>query len=181
MTKILAIGGSSSKNSINRSLAIYVAGLVKGAEVTTVDLNDFEMPIYSIDKEKKDGIPVQAKEFKCLIETHDAVVLSLAEHNGTYSAAFKNILDWSSRIQGPLWGNTPMFLLSTSPGKRGGATVMQLASDYLPRMGAQIVAQYSLPSFRLNYSEENGLADSEVFNDFKKQFDAFRNVLDGTE
>ena len=58
---------------------------------------------------------------------------------------------------------------------------MQLASTYLPRMGARIVAQFSLPSFRLNYSEEVGLADSEVFNDFKKQLDAFRNVLDAPE
>lgn len=181
MRKILAIGASSSKHSINRTLAIYVAGLVDGAEVTTLDLNDFEMPIYSIDREKNDAIPQLAKTFRRLIETHDGVVLSLAEHNGSYSSAFKNVLDWSSRLEGPLWGNTPMFLLSTSPGKRGGATVMQLASTYLPRMGARIVAQFSLPSFRLNYSEEVGLADSEVFNDFKKQLDAFRNVLDAPE
>ena len=142
MRKILAIGASSSENSINRTLAIYTAGMVDTAEVTSVDLNDFEMPIYSIDKEKKDGIHQKALDFRCLIETHDGVVLSLAEHNGSYSTAFKNVLDWSSRLQGPMWGNTPMFLMSTSPGKRGGATIMQLASTYLPRMGAQIVAHF---------------------------------------
>jgi NAD(P)H-dependent FMN reductase len=178
MKRILAIGASSSKNSINRILATYVAELIDDGNVTTLDLNDFEMPIYSIDKEKNDGIPDQAKKFKRQIETHDAVVLSLAEHNGSYSTAFKNILDWSSRLEGPLWGNTPMFLLSTSPGKRGGATVTQLALAYLPRMAAQIVAQFSLPSFRLNYSEEHGLSNSELFADFMIQLEAFQKMLD---
>lgn len=179
MKKILAIGASSSKNSINRAFAIYVAGTIDQGVVTPVDLNAFEMPIYSIDKEKNEGIPEKARTFKRLIETHDGVVLSLAEHNGSYTSAFKNVLDWSSRLEGPLWGNTPMFLLSTSPGKRGGATIMQLASTYLPRMGARIVAQFSLPSFRLNYSEENGLSDSELFNKFKEQLDTFQQVLEG--
>ncbi len=179
MTRILAIGASSSVKSINRTLAGYVAGLINESEVTFVDLNDFEMPIYSIDKEKEGGIPQQASAFKRLIEIHDGVVLSLAEHNGTYSSAFKNVLDWSSRLQGPLWANTPMFLLSTSPGKRGGATVMQLALNYLPYMKAQIVAHFSVPSFGLNYSEEHGLVNSEIYQDFEVQLKAFQKALEG--
>lgn len=178
MKKILAIGASSSVNSINRTLAIYVAGLVDGAEVTAIDLNDFEMPIYSIDREKRDGVPEHGTTFRRLIETHDGIALSLAEHNGSYASAFKNILDWSSRIPGPLWANTPMFLLSTSPGKRGGATVMQVALTYWPRMSAQIVAHFSLPSFRLNYSEENGITDPVLSGEFATQLDAFQTALD---
>jgi chromate reductase, NAD(P)H dehydrogenase (quinone) len=178
MRKILAIGASSSKNSINRTFAIYVAGLLDEAEVTAIDLNDFEMPIYSIDRENKDGIPTQAKAFKLMIETHDGIVLSLAEHNGSYTAAFKNVLDWSSRLQGPLWANTPMFLLSTSPGKRGGATVMQVASTYLPRMTAIIAAKFTLPSFRLNFSDEEGLIDSNLYSDFTIQLESFKKALE---
>ncbi len=178
MHKILAIGASNSIHSINRTLATHVAGLVDDAEVTAIDLNDFEMPIFSIDREKSDGIPGHARTFRRLIETHEGVVLSLAEHNGSYSTAFKNVLDWSSRIEGSLWGNKPMFLLSTSPGKRGGATVMQVALTYFPRMGALIAAHFSLPSFNLNYSEADGLTKSELFSDFEVQLDAFQKALD---
>ena len=40
--KIIAFGASSSKKSINKTLATYVASLVKGAKVEVLDLNDYE-------------------------------------------------------------------------------------------------------------------------------------------
>ncbi|QUX92233.1 hypothetical protein CYL31_12850 [Marinomonas sp. A3A] len=61
--KILAFGASSSKQSINKALAGYTANLVEGAEVTLLDLNDFEMPLFSEDFEKESGVPAQAQAF----------------------------------------------------------------------------------------------------------------------
>ena len=64
MSKILAFGASSSKKSINKRLAVYVAHRVPNADVNVLDLNDYEMPIYSIDRENEDGIPDLAHKFK---------------------------------------------------------------------------------------------------------------------
>ncbi len=61
--KILALAASSSSTSINKQLATYAAGLVAGAEVEVLDINDYEMPIFSEDKEKELGQPEQAKRF----------------------------------------------------------------------------------------------------------------------
>lgn len=180
MKKILAFGASSSKNSLNKRFATYVANSLADVEVTLIDLNDYEMPIFSVDREKENGHPEAAKAFKNLIETHDGVVFSLAEHNGSYTAAFKNILDWSSRLEGKLWAEKPMFLLSCSPGKRGGATVMGLAKTYLPYMGANIIAHFSLPSFHQNFSEEEGIKEPELAKVFEEQralFQAHMNSL----
>ena len=63
MKKILAFGASSSRNSINKQLATYAASLFQDATVEVLDLNDYEMPIYSIDKEKENGIPQLAIDF----------------------------------------------------------------------------------------------------------------------
>ena len=63
MKKILAFGASNSQNSINKKLASYTANLFENATVEVLDLNDFEMPIYSIDREKKDGLPQLAHDF----------------------------------------------------------------------------------------------------------------------
>ena len=93
-TQILAIGGSNSRNSINKTLASYAASLIESAEVRIADLNDFELPLYSSDIEKASGIPENAVKFIELISSADGIVLSLAEHNGSFSAAFKNIFDW---------------------------------------------------------------------------------------
>ena len=63
--KILAFAASNSRNSINRALIDFAvqrmhAAVAPNAEIEVVDLNDYEMPIYSIDREKDDGIPAPA-------------------------------------------------------------------------------------------------------------------------
>lgn len=160
MKKILAFGASSSKKSINKKMALYAASLMKGAEVTTLDLNDLEMPIYSVDRQEELGIPAAAVTFKKHIAEADAIILSIAEHNGTYTAAFKNIYDWASKVERNMWLDKPMLLLSTSPGGRGGITALEIAVERFGYMGGKVVGSLAVPSFYDNYSDEDGLKDS---------------------
>ena len=118
MKKIVAFGASSSKKSINKQFASYAASLISDADSIIIDLNDFEMPIYSIDYENEKGIPEKAFKFKEIIKSADGIIISFAEHNSVYTAAFKNIFDWISRIEKIVWYNKPMLLLSTSDGSR---------------------------------------------------------------
>ena len=111
MKKILAFGASTSSNSINRQLAWHAAGLAPDAEVTRLDLRDLEIPLYSTDAEASAGVPKDALKFLELVRAHDAVVVSLAEHNGSYTAAFKNLYDWASRADQKVWADKPMLLL----------------------------------------------------------------------
>ena len=96
------------------------------------------------------------------IKDADGVVLSLAEHNGAYSTAFKNAYDWMSRIDGTLWSEKPMLLMATSPGARGGATVLEIAKGRFPYMGGNIIADLSFPSFFDNFKE--GIIADENLN-----------------
>ena len=161
---ILAIGGSNSRNSINKKLASYAASLIENANVRIADLNDFELPLYSSDLEKASGIPENAEKFMELIKSADGIVLSLAEHNGLFSAAFKNLFDWMSRIDKNVWQNKPLLLMATSPGARGGSNVLRTTKELLPHFGGNIIADFSLPSFYENFSPEGlkhqGLNDS---------------------
>lgn len=170
--KILAFGASTSSTSINRKLANYAAGLIPGAAVTDLDLRQFQLPIYSSDEEESNGIPADAHTFKEMVNTHDGIVVSLAEHNGSYTAAFKNLYDWVSRIDQKVWSDKPMLLLSSSPGGRGGAAVMEAAKATFPRMGADLKATFSLPSFYDNFSEE-GISDSELSARLTEAIQAF--------
>ena len=171
--KILAFGASTSSQSINRVFANHAANQILNAEVTDLDLSDFNFPIYSSDEEETNGIPTDAQRFLELIRAHDAIVVSLAEHNGSYTAAFKNIYDWTSRAEYEVWAGKPMLLLSTSPGPRGGATVMETAKATFPRMGAQVRASFSLPSFHDNFSESRGITDDSLVSEFKTALAAF--------
>ncbi len=160
MKNIVSLGGSLSKKSINKILAEYTADLVKNVDVIKIDLNDFEMPIFSIDVESKDGFPESVQKLNTIIENADGFVISLAEHNGAYSSAFKNVFDWLSRMEGNVWRNKPMLLLSTSPGIRGGASVLEIAKNRFPFNGGSIVGSLSFPSFYENFIEADVVNES---------------------
>ncbi|THV57793.1 NADPH-dependent oxidoreductase [Flagellimonas alvinocaridis] len=155
MKKIITIAGSNSQKSINKSLLAYTSGLLKNVEVISIDLNDYLLPIYGADFEAENGIPTAIKRLDELFDTADGFMVSLAEHNGSYAAVFKNTLDWLSRINMKVWREKPMLLMATSPGGRGGASVLQAASTYFPFMGADISDTFSLPSFYENFREGN--------------------------
>lgn len=176
MMKILVMGASTSSQSINRRFAEYSARMVAGAELALLDLRDFELPIFSEDVEREIGVPVDAHRFLELIRSHDGIVISMAEHNGSYSAAFKNLYDWTSRIEVNLWSGKVMLLLSTSPGAGGAQFVLQAAQAKFPRMGAQVVASFSLPSYGKNMTED-GIADVALAASHRQAVDAFSAAL----
>jgi chromate reductase len=154
--RIVAFAASSSSRSINRQLVTYAAGLVKGFEVEILDLNDFELPLFSVDREDELGQPELARAFLETISSCAGVIISFAEHNGSYSAAYKNIYDWASRIKPKVYQDKPMLLLATSPGGRGGKSVLELASNQIPRFGGNVIASISVPSFAENFDSNQG-------------------------
>lgn len=176
MKNIIAFAGSNSKNSINKILAEYAASLVKGVEVQVLDLNDFELPLYGIDYEIEHGIPANAQKFIDIIQKSDGIVLSLAEHNGAYATVFKNIFDWMSRIDSKLWSDKPMLLMTTSPGGRGGETVLDIAKGRFPYMGGNIVGAFSLPSFGDNF-QDNKIVNKELQAQLQEEVNQFQESL----
>jgi len=175
---ILTFGASSSKDSINQKLAVYAATQIEGAKITNPDLNDYEMPLFSVDKENTHGIPKAAVDFKNLIDQADGIVISFAEHNGSYTAAFKNILDWMSRLEGKVWLNKPMLLMASSPGGRGGQTVLNQAHGHFPFMGGDVIAKFSLPSFYQNFEDGKGIKDETLNQLFQEALGAFTSKIE---
>ncbi len=174
--KLLAFGASTSSTSINRQLAVYAAGLVEGAQVTDLDLSRYSLPLYSSDEESASGPPPDAQAFLNAIRSHDGVVVSLAEHNSSYAAAFKNLYDWSSRIDAKVWGGKPMLLLAASPGGRGGASVLAAAEATFPRMGAVLAGTFRLPKFHDNFTPA-GIQDASLQAALNKAVAAFQAAL----
>ena len=183
--KILAFAGSSNSASINKQLVTWVASSFNNDDVSILDLNDFEMPIFSVDKERKNGIPSLALNFAKAIDNADLLLISLAEHNGNFSTAFKNILDWVSRIpKRSIFENTPILLMATSTGRRGGGTVLTIAERRFPYDGGEILDTFSLPSFDDNFEIEKGVTHRfyrkeiiEKIDKIKKQFYRFNLML----
>ncbi|HWY38996.1 MAG TPA: NAD(P)H-dependent oxidoreductase [Bacteroidia bacterium] len=176
--KILAFAGSNSSVSINKKLIVHTASYFLEDEVKILDLNDYEMPIYSHDRELKTGIPQLAHDFAKKIDESDFLIISLAEHNGNYSVAFKNIFDWVSRIkERPVFGNKPMLLMATSNGGRGGAGVLDIAKKRMPYSGGNVLETFSLPGFSKNFNILTGVINEDLKKELETKIQSIKNNL----
>ncbi|VAW54672.1 FIG01199557: hypothetical protein [hydrothermal vent metagenome] len=167
--KILAFAASSSRKSINKQLVSYAGSLLsadKSAahEVEILDLNDYELPLFSEDREAELGQPQLAKGFLNKIGGSDAVIISFAEHNGSYAAAYKNTFDWASRINPKVFQNKPIIFLATSPGPGGASSVLATAISSAAFFDGEVRASFSLPSFYENFDSEQGRITNEEIN-----------------
>lgn len=166
--KILAFAASTSRQSINKQIVNYAArllhdGLVDDVAVEIIDLNHYEMPIFSIDRQNETGIPQQAHDFFTKIGEADAVLISFAEHNGHYTSAYKNLFDWASRINTRFYQDKPAVLFSTSAGPGGGGNVLKTAAASGQFFGYDVKASLSIPSFHENFDNASGsLANADL-------------------
>lgn len=164
MSRVMAFGTSMNSRSINRKLASYAASLVADTHVEPLTPADFPLPVYSQDLERESGIPQAAHDFLAAIANADALVISFAEHNGSYTAAFKNLFDWASRAERKVFQNKPVLLLSTSPGGGGGKTVLAQASAMMPHFDGVVVGALSIPRAGQNLDTETGRVVDEALH-----------------
>jgi len=165
---IIAFGASHSRHSINKQFATYAASRFKGASSEILDLTNYELPLFTVDLEREIGHPEAIQHFIDKVRSADLLIISLAEHNGSYTAAFKNLFDWVSRVKPKLFEDIPLFLLSTSPGGRGGLGVMEAARVRFPIHGAAIVGHYSLPKFGEHFDPQKGITDQGLRESFEE-------------
>jgi NAD(P)H-dependent FMN reductase len=174
MKKILAFAGSNNSASINYQLVEFTASIITTEDVTVLDIRNWDIPMYSIDKDP-DQTPKEIVDIISLISEYDGFVISSPEHNGATPAFFKNIIDWLSRRKKNVFNNKPVLLLSTSPGKNGGATNLNYLVNTLPYQGAKVTSSYSLPSFNENFKE--GTVIGNQLEELKMSIEKFRESL----
>ena len=112
------------------------------------------------------------------IGNSDAVIISFAEHNGSYTVAYKNIFDWASRINPKVFQNKPMVLLATSPGPGGASSVLAAATASAPYFDGVVKASLSVPSFYDNFDIEQGRITNGEIN--RQLLTAVNSLLEGS-
>ena len=129
-SKLLIFAGSTRQASFNRKLAHTAANQARaaGAEVTLIELADFDVPIYNADLEAQ-GTPPDVMKLKQILFEHPAWIICSPEYNGSYTALLKNTIDWASSPvkSDSVWQDgfksftgKVVGVLSASPGALGG-------------------------------------------------------------
>ena len=175
---VLAFAGSNSSASINYQLVTYTVSMIENHNIRRFDMSGKPFPMYSMDRERDDGIPGEVTGFLDEIRNATALIIAVNEHNRNFSAYFKNLIDWLSRADRNFLAGKQVFLMSTSTGQGAGRNSLSLALKTLPRFGATITATFSLPSFGQHFSPaEGGITDAELRAAHRKALDTFLEEL----
>ncbi len=165
--KIIVFAGSLRKDSWNKKLARAAAKFVEeaGGEATSIDLLDYQMPLYNEDDEKASGLPPKASALKKLFKQHDGLIIASPEYNSSVSAVLKNTIDWLSR---PLEDAKPLEafdgkvagLLASSEGGLGGLRGLVTLRSILGNIKVHVLPdQYALAKVNQAFDAEGNLKD----------------------
>lgn len=169
--KLLIFAGSTRLASFNRKLAHAAADLARaaGAEVTHLELADFDIPMYNADLEAQ-GTPADVMKLKQLMYEHPAWIICSPEYNGSYTALLKNTIDWvSSPVKAdPAWqdgfksfSGKVVGMLSASPGALGGLRSQSHLVPLLLNAHCWVAPQ----AFALGHAGDAFDANGELVND----------------
>ncbi len=173
MAMILAFAGSNSSVSINLKLVQFTASLIKNHKLQVMNLANYPFVVYSQDEEKNNGFSNSLIQLSKVIHSSDALILAVNEHNSNPSAYFKNLIDWLSRVDKNFLLGTKIFLMATSPGKRGASSALEIIEKLVPRFGGEVVAVFSLPSFDDNFDVSKGITNKNLSQQHKEALDLF--------
>jgi chromate reductase len=168
--KILAFAGSLRADSYNKKLIkIAIKGAEQaGAEVTHIDLLDYQLPIYNEDIETKEGLPQNALKLKKLMWDHDGFLIASPEYNSSISGVLKNTIDWASRQATPEEVYLSCFigkvaaLMSASPGGLGGLRGLVTVRSILENINTIVLPeQKTIPQAADAFASDGKLKDSK--------------------
>jgi NAD(P)H-dependent FMN reductase len=137
-----------------------------GAEVTTIDLGDYPLPLYDGDLEAQDGLPANAVKLKELFLKHDGLMIAAPEYNSSITPLLKNTIDWVSR---PAEGE-PMLaayqgkvaaLMAASPGGLGGLRGLVHVRSILSSIGVIVLPDQIAVSRAFEAFDDDGQLKDE--------------------
>mmetsp|Transcript_4606 Transcript_4606/g.14603 ORF Transcript_4606/g.14603 Transcript_4606/m.14603 type:complete len:221 (-) Transcript_4606:685-1347(-) len=146
--RVVCIPGSVRPGSVNQRL-LDIAGrrlADRGCEVRRMDLDKFDLPLFSEEREKK-GVSF-LPELKDMMDQADGIVVASPEYNGSMTPLLVNAISWLSR---PLPGSDePMYasfrgkvglVISASPGGLGGLRGVSHTRDLLVNLGTKVIPE----------------------------------------
>lgn len=173
--KILAYAGSLREGSMNRKLlGVGVeAARSAGADVTVIELRDYPLPLFDLELEASEGLHPSARKLKDLYLAHHGLLLACPEHNSSYPALVKNIIDWVSRPATMPDGSPEpphacttdkvVGLLSASPGALGGIRMLPELRRVLSNINCLVIPQqFGLAKAHEAFDERGGMKDPKA-------------------
>ena len=137
----LTICGSLRKDAINEVLRRHMSEKLReaGVEVTDLDLNEYEMPIFNQDIEDAGETPEAAKRLADMFRSYDIVLIISPEYNGGVTPLIANLVSWVSRQKPNPFKHAVFGIGGVSDGKYATIFALSHLRDSLSKIGALVV------------------------------------------
>jgi NAD(P)H-dependent FMN reductase len=168
------MAASYRENGNNQCLANLASNIAQqaGAEITALRYTQLCSPLFRESDEVVE-IPDQIKNLEAHLNQSDGMILAMPEHNWSFPASLKNIIDWLSVCESkPLQGKTALLMCAT-PSKRGGVVGLQQLRVPLGVLGVWVHPQM-IAIGNVFESLKNGMlqdsAEQAFFNESVRDF-----------
>ena len=146
MTRLLLIGGSLRRDSLNTRLLQHLAQrLEPRCAVELLLPSDVMLPLFDQDLESDPAVMDCVATLHRHISDHDGFIVASPEYNGQITAYLKNLVDWVSRVAyvrdgfAPPFCDRPVLLCSASTGRSGGSVAIPHARALFGYVGALVL------------------------------------------
>jgi len=131
------ICGSLRSGSINKALEVALSAKVNaaGAAALSVDLADYDLPLFHGDLEAPQNLQALVK----LLSSLDGIIIVSPEYNGGLPPVLKNMIDWVSTVAKEPFANPVYGIASCTPGPMSGIMCMRQINYILMRLGAEVM------------------------------------------
>lgn len=174
--ELLLFSGSLRKESFNRKLINAVTKILsknKNITVKVIDLKSLDIPVYDGDIETE-GIPKGVRSLGEAISKCDGVIISSPEYNRGIAGAFKNVIDWQSRLKPVPFEGKSLFLMSASPGSFGAIRGLDQAKPPFLALGARLFSEeFSIPKAHEAFTSNDELKDQKQSSNLEKILEHF--------
>jgi len=163
--KIAVVVGSLRKGSLNRKLALALAGMApESMKLEIVEIG--ALPLYNQDLDEQP--PAPWVEFKQRIAASDAVLFITPEYNRSVPGVLKNAIDVGSRPYGKsAWAGKPAAVISVSPGAIGAALANHHLRQSLVFLNMPAMAQ---PEAYIGGADKLFAEDGSISNPSTREF-----------
>lgn len=179
--RVLVVGCSSRKQSLNQRLAELAARSVRSVEgvVDVANIADFECTFYDGDLEAEKGLPAGALAFVERLKAVDAFILASPEYNASMPGVVKNLIDWVSRARPQPFNGKQGMLMSASPSMAGGNRGLWALRIPLEHLGARVYPDmFSMAQAHMAFAPDGKIANEQLQKRFDDTVKCFLDLVE---
>jgi len=173
--KVLAISGSTRKNSTNEIILKTIASLFPDTLELVLYNRIDELPHFNPDLEKDGLPPPSVAVFRRLIEAAEGVLICTPEYVFSLPGALKNALEWT--VSTTIFSFKPLaFIVASASGEKAFES-LDLIMKTLLQEPVNEQCKFLIKGGRGKIDAKEQLADIHTLNEIKKMISAFVAIM----